>query len=250
MSEYNACMRLLHDNWAKLPKKPKISVHVNLIDGRYLTTGKYIGSTWKHWFLRGIIPIGHEKLKTKLKEEIKAQIKRVYDDLPFGTELRVDSHVHTHMIPIVFDSMMEALEELNLTEKTEYLRVCREPLMPFLIYSDIRKTIPKINILKNIILNIFSLRAAKILNTKYPQITHGLLWGVITGGRMDYSRVSAMLPTMKRIAARKNMSLEIMLHPGIVGKEAHMDEYIEDDRKAFCSENRDAEYETLMKLER
>ena len=122
--------------------------------------------------------------------------------------------------------------------------------MPFLIYSDIRKTIPKINILKNIILNIFSLRAAKILNTKYPQINHGLLWGVITGGRMDYSRVSTMLPTMRRIAERKKMSLEIMLHPGIVGKEAHMDEYIEDDRKAFCSENRDAEYETLMKLER
>ena len=162
MSKYDECMNILKVQWDSLPTKPLISVHINLIGGMSLSPDFIPFNSWGEIFLKTFCSSKEkEKIKKILKEEIECQISRVYNDTKqLGlTTLRLDSHIHVHMIPIVFDAMMEAVFDLNLTEQLEYVRISKEPLMMFLTTKGIIGTFPPVNVIKNVILNLLSLRA-------------------------------------------------------------------------------------------
>lgn len=261
MSYYEEGIKYLQDNWDSIDHKPLISVHLNIIDGyslsdidnpeltRLLDDGRRgMNASWGRLLLLSYMPEKkRRRIQSALSREIGAQIVRVYKDLPEGCGLRLDSHVHTHMIPIVFDAMMEAIADNNLEDKVEFVRVSREPLLMFLTTRGVAGTYSIINGVKNILLGMLSSRAERILRGK--NISYGCLWGLIMTGRMDACRVSKVMPKMvswiSNREGRRSSYLEVLCHPGIVLDDETSQEYGEDDLHAFFSTNRDIEYQML-----
>ena len=255
MGCFEECMTLLREAWPGFSKKPLISVHINLIDGFFLS-GNHADSiqnnSWGRLFIRSLIPLpGRKRLKQSLTDEICAQIKAVNDAVSSLTDdngqpvrLRLDSHVHTHMIPLVFDSMTDALKRLNLLDKTDYIRNSAEPLKMFFSTPGIRGTFPFVNVIKNIILNILSYRVSH--RCRKLGISSGILWGLVMTGHMDKKRVNLLLEQMTGYASSRDLYLEILCHPGIVLKQEVRPEYGEADMMTFFSSDRDIEYDMIM----
>lgn len=259
MGCYEECMKLLKDNWKTFPKKPLISVHINLIDGYWLSskkTGRIIKNSWGRIFLHTCIP-DHKRnrLLASYSAEIEAQIKAVTektkdlrDDNGDPIALRIDSHVHTHMIPLVFDALMDALARTGLRNEVSFIRCSTEPLSMFLFTPGIAGTIPPINIVKNIMIHILSHFVRDKL--RGMNIDTGRLFGVAMTGEMDLKRVNILLPKMIKYAKQKDAYLEILSHPGRSAARETAPEYGPDDIKAFTSANRDVEYRMLMEVKR
>ena len=255
MGCFDECMALFKDSWETFEKKPLISIHLNLIDGYKLSSanGQEIqDNTWFGHFIGSLIPGSKRKaLKEYFVSEISLQIKNVYDQIYTlkdndgnPVSLRIDSHVHTHSIPLIFDSLIEALKSLDLLEKTQYIRNPREPFLMFFTTKHVISRVPFINIIKNIILNVLGISMKKKLNRM--NISSGIMWGLMMSGNMDVDRVNSLLPKMKKLAQKKDLHLEILCHPGIVLEDEKRPEYGNADMVAFFSKNRDVEYDMLI----
>ena len=255
MGCFDECMDLLKDNWDGFEKKPLISIHLNLIDGYRLSSkssDEIQNNTWFDHFIRSLIPGSKKKaLKEYFISEISLQIKTVYDHICTlkdtdgnPVSLRIDSHVHTHSIPLVFDSLIEALKNHDLLEKTEYIRNPREPFLMFFTTKGVISKVPFVNIIKNIILNVLGISVNKKLNRL--GISSGIMWGLMMSGNMDVDRVNALLPKMNSLALKKDLHLEILCHPGIVLEDEKRPEYGKDDLVAFFSKKRDLLYDMLI----
>jgi predicted glycoside hydrolase/deacetylase ChbG (UPF0249 family) len=265
MSCFSEAMEYLSEKWDGFPRKPLISVHLNIADGRSLAdlkdplltreegSGAYFFRTsWGRLLLCSYIPGVRGRLRRELKKELALQIRRVFGALPAGANagggavsaLRLDSHTHAHMIPVVFDAMMDAVEELGLQERLSFVRVSREPLKPLLGTAG---RVPAVNYIKNQLLNRLSARAERRL--RRDGVSCGYLWGVLTGGRMDRETVRRVLPGMRDHAQNKGKRLEILFHPGrVLADEGLPEEFTPGDREAVISPRRDAEYEAVLSL--
>lgn len=276
MTAFDKSMDLLNDKWDSLTARPLVSVHLDIVDGFSLAgltdpffTYEYddegrnrrvFHTSWGKLLAASYIPIKRRRIREDLTREFVMQIKRVIDRLPAGANtkeaadasdktvgnkvrIRLDSHMHTHMIPVVFDAMMDAVDELGLADNIGFVRVSREPISPF---KKIRGTYPRVNLVKNILLNILSCRAERKLDKR--GISYGLLWGLIMSGRMDKERVELLMQDMKNYAARQGKVLEVLCHPGIALREEGYVEYGEDDRLFLYSENRDIEYDAARNV--
>ncbi len=259
MACYEECMKLLKENWPRFPKKPLISVHINLIDGYWLSSkkpGRIIKNSWGRIFLHTMIPDNkRNRLLASYSKEIEAQIKAVTektkdlkDDNGDPVALRIDSHVHTHMIPLVFDALMDALARTGLRNEVKFIRCSTEPLAMFLFTPGIAGTIPPVNIVKNIMIHVLSHFVRDKL--RGMNIDTGRLFGVAMTGEMDLERVNILLHKMSAYAKKKDAYLEILSHPGRTAQSEVSPEYGPDDVKAFLSHNRDVEYRMLMEADR
>lgn len=255
MGCFDECMKLLCEKWDGFENKPLISVHINLIDGYLLSSASpnvIQDNSWGKLFIRSLFPFPRKKeYKKSVSAEISAQIKRVYesikdlkDDNGQPLTLRLDSHVHTHMIPVVFDAMTDSLDSLNMRSKVSYIRNSSEPIKMFFDTPSIKGTFPAINLIKNIILNILSKRVVRYCSAK--NIETGMLWGLMLSGNMDQKRIDILLPQMSQYARKRDLYLEVLCHPGIVLPEEKRPEYGKDDLASFFSENRDTEYDMIM----
>lgn len=247
MGCFEECMAMLRDRWPQWEKKPLISVHINIIDGLKLTAlpnDNVFKNSWAGLFAASLCP-GQKRrqLKEELKDEIKAQILSVQNALPQELPLRLDSHVHTHMIPLVFDAMMQATKELGLDNRLTFIRNSREPLFVFIKDRKLRPTFPLVNIIKNIILNILAVRVGRKM--KKAGLPSTMLWGLIMSGNMDGERVKKLSSPVCKYAAEKDSYLEILCHPGIVPESEIRPEYGPDDLSFVTSPNRNVEYDML-----
>ncbi len=256
MGCFAECMALLRENWDLFPHRPLLSAHINLIDGFSLSArngGEVIRGSWAKLFLWNLLP-GKKKRRDILSREIEAQLceflkktKDLKDDQEKPLALRIDSHVHTHMIPLVFDALMEALDRMGLRQEVRFIRCSTEPLRPFLSTPGVVGTISPVNIVKNLILNLLSHSARRKLAAEH--IETGQIFGVAMTGEMDLKRVKLILPKMKRDAERNKAYLEVLSHPGRSAASEMSEEYGPDDRKAFPSPKRDTEYQMLMAIQ-
>ena len=185
-------------------------------------------------------------MKNKLKREIFLEIEAVKKEFPEIDKLRIDSHQHTHMIPVVADALFEVLEE-NQWE-TEYIRNAKEPIAPFLKMHSLYSSYRAINFVKNILLNFCSVLLERRMKIrKMPQM---YLWGLIMSGHMDEERVKALLPSMLQKAEKKGRTLEILFHPGRVMEQEISEEFSQKDAILFhISRDREIEKETVLKLD-
>ena len=264
MSAFENTMEYLDLKWNTLEKKPLISIHLNIADGFSLSgindgffthksqtaPERFIFHTsWALLLLSSYIPFRRKRIRALLTKEFEDQIKTVFNRLPADVDhdkqLRLDSHTHTHMIPVVFDAMLDAVDNLGLKERLSFVRVSKEPLSPFKV---IRGTYPKVNLIKNLLLNLLSFRAERIL--KKRGISYELMWGLIMSGKMDKERIGKVMPAIKAIAENKGLSLEILFHPAIILPNEQCEEFSKDDKGFFASENRNLEYEAAMCVDR
>lgn len=240
-------------------KMPAMSVHLNFMEGycvsdksklSYLVDAEGLFSiSWGTLVKYNYNFKVRNKVKEQLKKEIKAQILRVIEEyrlLEEGRKLRVDSHQHTHMIPIVMESLLEVIREENIP--TEYIRISKEPWIVYLKKVHFIPSYRIINMIKVMILNWYSIKDEKML--KAAGIPTMLLSGVFLSGKMDIVRVRALLPDLKEYAKKKDVQLEVLFHPGLALKEEVGREFNHPDANEFyLSSNRKVEYEAMMKLE-
>lgn len=245
-------------NHIERDKMPVISVHLNFMEG-YCVSGKselgYLVDeeglfhiSWGTLVKYNYNFVIRNKVKEQLKKEIKAQLFRViegYHLLENGRKLRVDSHQHTHMIPIVMESLLEVIGEESIP--TEYIRISKEPWMVYLKKVHFIPSYRIINMVKVMILNWYSIGDEKLL--KAAGIPTMLLSGVMLSGKMDIVRVRALLPDLKEYAKKKNVQLEVLFHPGTALKEEVGREFNHPDANEFyLSSNRRVEYDAMMGL--
>ncbi len=221
---YDECMQMLKDSIPSLPFLPKMSVHLNLVEGYYVSDPeKIIHTTWKDLFLSSFIPGKRRAAYAGLLKETTAQLTKVWTDIRDCIEIaknsgircdqeriRIDSHQHTHMIPIVWDSMVESLERSGLV--AEYIRNSKEPLGPFLTRTSLWSTYRPVNLIKNRILYVMSGRADRYDRTNDHEPM--FLWGLVMSGKMDADRIKTLFPYMAQYAKVRNRRLEILFHPG------------------------------------
>lgn len=195
-----------------------VSVHLNLIEGRSLSgaplltdeAGNLSGSFGK-LLLRSYLP-GRNRYRQQLKQELSAQIGEIRKYFPEGTPVRLDGHAHYHMIPVVFDAMMDVIREENLP--VSYIRIPREYLRIYLPHLKKLQEFSPINIVKVMILNFLSLRAEIRYGKILKNLEKKLFMGVFLSGRMYYENVIHLLPGALALAEKLGMGLEILGHPG------------------------------------
>lgn len=270
MTCFEECMELLHEAIPTLPFLPVMSVHMDFVEGKCLAGAENvpllaqkgtdrIGLSWGGLFQLSYLPGRRKAAKAQLKKEIKAQIERVQQEITYCMELaeknnipcaqkglRIDSHQHAHMIPVVWDAMTEVIEEEKY--KVEYIRNSKEVLGAFVSEVSLWPTYRPINFVKNRLLSLYSYKA-----DRYARI-HSLepmyLWGLIMSGRMDYNRIDRLFPKVSRKAKKDGRVLEILFHPGITLPEEVTDEIGEEAARDFyLLPDRHVEKEAVLELD-
>ncbi len=214
------------------PYEDEISytVHLNLRDGRsnadkekipHLTDengvynisfGKLVIGSYLPW-LRNI-------LRKELRIEFKAQIERLAPYFKDG-RLRLDSHGHYHMVPVVFDAIVDVIKENGMD--VTFIRIPRENVGLYLRHKKEIKDFKAINFVKVAILNTFARRNLK----KYPDIFSKAkpydFMGVMLSGHMSYDNVYPVYDDAIRLAKKSGRNLEILFHPGSVHEKDALD---------------------------
>ena len=259
MSCFEECMELLYQAIPDLPFLPKMSVHLDFVEGRSLAGvgqapllvrdgSNLMGLSWSGLFALSYLPWKRRAAKEQLKREIKAQIERVHKAvtraMDIGKEhgiacaqkkLRIDSHQHAHMIPVVW----EALTQLIVQEhyEVEYIRNSKEMLGAFISEISLWKTYRPVNFIKNRLLSLYSHKADRYAKLQHMEQMY--LWGLVMSGHMDYDRIVRLYPKIAGKAERDERVLEILFHPGMtllgevteeIGAEAAEDFYLRQDR--------------------
>lgn len=269
MSCSDECMKMLLEAIPELPFLPGMSVHLDFVEGKCLAGSKEvsmltrkgsgcIGISWGQLFLFSFWPGKRNALKDQLKKEIRAQItagqreivrcmeKAEKHHIPCRQKaLRIDSHQHTHMIPIVWEALTEVIEEEQYT--VEYIRNSKEVLGVFLSRISLWKTYRPVNLIKNIILYLLSFKADRY--AKEHSMRQMYLWGLVMSGRMDYDRIVSLYPAMTAKAEKEHRTLEFCMHPGQM-LEKEVTEEIEENAVAsfYLSPNRNVEKDAVMRL--
>lgn len=256
----DACMELFTPYRGQV----HVSIHFNLAEGHCLSEPAKIP-----WLVdeRGMFAISffkvlclsltgkRKELKRQIKAEVRAQLERM---LPYIDTLRLDSHQHYHMIPVVLECILEAVHELPQTQagkkwlsaspehraEIEFIRIPAEPLTPFLGHPALYRTYRPINFVKNIVLNVLNVMDRKLLAPYRGR--SAVFFGILLSGGMDLARVTKLLPDFERIAERRGLSLEALCHPGGVERpDGLMDTENKDCVAFYTSEGRKKEKEML-----
>ena len=256
---FQECMDMFYQSIPTLPFLPMMSVHLNFVEGRSLAGAKEVpllvkdsstimGLSWGGVFLLSYLPWKRRAAKVQLKKEIKAQIEAVQAVVQCAMDIakehgipcaqkrvRIDSHQHAHMIPVVWEALTEVIAEEKYD--IEYIRNPKEMVGVFLAEISLWKTYRPINFVKNRLLSLYSHKADRYAKA------HGMeqmyLWGLIMSGHMDYDRVVRLYPKIAAKAEEDNRVLEILFHPGLmlpaevseeIGKDAAESFYLRQDR--------------------
>lgn len=254
-SYFEQSMALLYENIPFLPFLPKISIHLDLPEGLHGQNG--LPMSWSKLFIKSYMP-GRNRLKEILKSDLRNQIKKTQpvidkcieiakeNNVEYGQHgIRLDSHVHTHLIPVVWDAMSEVIAEDHLN--IEFIRNPKEPIMPFLNHVSLWKTYSLINIVKNRILMFYSGKADRY--AKKESMNRMYMWGLVMSGHMDYDRIQKVYPQMLKKAQDDNRDLEILLHPGKAEKDEFDDSMDKGNFDGFSSsDNRHVEKDAVLRI--
>lgn len=225
------------DELVKYRNKIKIGFHLNLVEGLCCSNPKYLNLLVDE---KGYFKLSFEKLlfmsfskyRKELKQqiyiELKSQILKLKSEMPFLNSIRIDSHQHFHMIPIVFDALLEVISDQKLN--IEYIRFPKEPILPFLKTPKLYLHYNPINWIKNILLNV--LASINIKKIKSSKIKYSIFFGLVFTGNMDKQYVSKLLPSFIKIADKKGLDLEVLFHPGYINNNS---DFLDIRKKGFVN---------------
>lgn len=267
---FEKCMEMLYNEIPDMPFLPLLSVHLDFVEGRSLAGkgetpllvregSELMGLSWGGLFKLSYLPWKRAEAKRELKREIRAQIGRVQEavkrcmeiaqkhNIPCGQKgLRIDSHQHAHMIPVVWEAVTEVIAEEGYSP--EYIRNSKEVLGAFVSEVSLWSSYRPINFVKNRLLSLYSYKVDRYCTRMGLEQMY--LWGLIMSGRMDFDRIEKLYKKVSGKAQKDGRTLEILFHPGLmlpeevtqeVGKEAAEEFYLTDGRRI--------EYEAVMKLD-
>lgn len=244
MPAFDESMELLLNEWDGFDNKPMISIHLNVVGGHSLTEDRLLDYSWRYLLFYSFFKGSKYKtLKESIKKEFVAQINKC-TDYQMISKIRLDSHQHTHMIPVVFDAMMDAVLELGIKDRLEFVRITREPLSLFLFSVKGFGSFPLINVIKNVLLNILSIRVVRKLRPY--GISDAMVWGMLRSGLMTEDHHRIYSEKVSKFANKKNRYVELVAHPGYGSDSSELWECFSSDIEFTLSKNRQYEYEMLL----
>ena len=249
--ELAECLSLLPDSHLAL------TIHLNLMQGHSLADPSLVPLLTDQ---NGVFSVGFGELlfcslfgkrdvyKQQLKRELSTQIHALLPifqekDLP----LRIDGHAHWHMIPVVFDALMEVIQDEMLP--ISYIRIPAEPALIYLKHFFRILPFPPVNIIKSLLLSILSFVNRKRWKNLLSRMEARVFLGVLLSGCFDLRRMRAVLPDAEALARKRGCGLELLAHPGAVHEERDLIRITSrNDRLFFTSPARSQEAEALLHI--
>lgn len=249
------CMEAIDD----IREKMFVTVHLNFVEGAPLTGGKaghLMGKDgnfdigFGKLLFVGFVPVLRRIYYRQIRREVDAQLMACKPYM--NGKFRIDGHVHYHMLPLVFDAMMDVIAERKL--EVSYIRFPREEMAIYRRRAGKIKDIKPINIIKVLVLNTLARRNERKHKEQLTRlgIERKLFLGVMLSGHMFYDNVKECIASAADIMADRGFSnMEILFHPGDVTEEAEASQLTSKDDIDFLninSANRAKEAEALRKF--
>ena len=233
-----------------LGENVKLSLHLNLIEGYPLSKKEDVSlivsdkGFLKYSFI-GLFFLSifgnRSLLEKQLYNEIKMQIDFWKKEMGEETPILVDSHQHTHMIPLVFKTLMRVIKEENV--EVEYIRIPAEPILPYIKSPSLYFKFRPIGLIKQWLLKFLKFVNRKEL--KKANIKSALFMGIMFSGQLTEDKINKLLPYYKK----QNENIEIAFHPGYLESgESLIDGFRQNFKKFYYSKWRRIEYDTLLKF--
>ena len=233
-----------------LGENVKLSLHLNLIEGYPLSKKEDVSlivsdkGIFKYSFI-GLFFLSifgnRSLLEKQLYNEIKMQIDFWKKEMGEQTPILVDSHQHTHMIPLVFKTLMRVIKEENV--EVEYIRIPAEPILPYIKSPSLYFKFRPIGLIKQWLLKFLKFVNRKEL--KKANIKSALFMGIMFSGQLTEDKINKLLPYYKK----QNENIEIAFHPGYLESgESLIDGFKQNFKKFYFSKWRRIEYDTLLKF--
>ncbi len=256
MLSFEESMTLLYETIPSLPFLPLMSVHLNIPEGLFEEDG--LPLSWERLFLYSYSPKS-SAVKKAIKKELRLQIEKTQKAIEKCFEIaersgvkvsqhgiRLDSHIHTHLVPVVWRALTELIEEEDYD--IEYIRNPKEPILPFMKHPALWTSYGLLNFIKNRILMFYSHKVDDYCEKH--NLGKMYMWGLMMSGHMDLDRIRKLYPDMVRVCEKNNRKLEILFHPG----RCNYEDFGEDMGKKYfesfnVSENRIIEKETVRNID-
>lgn len=245
--EQAAALALPHVNAGNL----QVAVHINLVEGRPVSNPRDVPllvgerQTFANNFL-GLMKLMHGSARAEAARQIKtecaAQIERFLGAFPAERgKLNLDSHQHTHMIPLVFDALMAAARDCGCT--VGRLRVPVEDLAAHRGIAGAGRAF-SVNNAKNVLLGHYAKRDLAHIP---PACKVDAFSGVLLSGHMQDAS-DELLDALEQAATQQGRALEVLFHPVSMEPKDCLDPENEPFTRACCSSARDAEAARLREL--
>ena len=231
-----------------LGENVKLSLHLNLIEGYPLSKKEDVSLivSDKGFFKYSFIGLfflsifgNRSLLEKQLYNEIKMQIDFWKKEMGEETPILVDSHQHTHMIPLVFKMLMRVIKEENV--EVEYIRIPAEPILPYIKSPSLYFKFRPIGLIKQWFLKFLKFVNRKEL--KKANIKSALFMGIMFSGQLTEDKINKLLPYYKQ----QNENIEIAFHPGYLESgESLIDGFRQNFKKFYYSKWRREEDNTLI----
>ena len=231
-----------------LGENVKLSLHLNLIEGYPLSKKEDVSllisdkGIFKYSFI-GLFFLSifgnRSLLKKQLYNEIKMQIDFWKKEMGEETPILVDSHQHTHMIPLVFKTLMRVIKEENV--EVEYIRIPAEPILPYIKSPSLYFKFRPIGLIKQWLLKFLKFVNRKEL--KKANIKSASFMGILFSGQLTEDKINKLLPNY----IKQNENIEIAFHPAYLESgETLIDGCKPSFNKFYYSKWRRKEYDTLL----
>lgn len=191
-----------------LPQIPEISlgVHLNIIEGKALSPVENSLLTDENGiYNNGFIKLLQKSFNQDFLNEVEKDFRQQIEKILTKTEVQfINSHVHTHAIPNLFNLTCKLADEY----KIPYVRTQFE--IPYLV-PDLKKHLDTrypINLIKLVLLNTFTLKNKQTIK-KYNVKTNDYFGGVEYTSYMDVNAIKYCVKSVKN----KTGVTEIILHP-------------------------------------
>ena len=231
-----------------LDENVKLSLHLNLIEGYPLSKKEDVSLlvTDKGFFKYSFIGLfflsifgNRNLLEKQIYNELKMQIDFWKKKMGEKTPILIDSHQHTHMIPLIFKTLMRVIREEEVS--VEYIRIPAEPILPYIKSPSLYLKYSPVGLVKQWLLKFLNFVNRKEL--KKANIKSAAFMGVLFSGRLTEDKINKLLPHYKK----QNENIEIAFHAGYVdSEEPLLDGCRQGFKKFYYSKWRREEYNTLI----
>lgn len=250
---FTECMDLIAPILKSKGNSLTVALHINLFEGHCCADSKNVpllvnpdGMFHREWWwlFRHSYLAGRKALRKQLAVEIAAQIQKFLTVMPADYTLCLDSHQHSHMIPVVWDALKDVIHQNQYP--LQYVRISREPLMPYLRCPYLYRTYLRTNIRSSLIV-----RFCNIHVRFHPILKHDgkyYVWGLLMGDAMDFMRIQKLMPLFQKYGQTPN-TLELLFRPGLLLSSEVTEEY--HNRKLFNEETspcRETDQRSLLRL--
>ena len=228
----------------------KLSLHINLVEGAPLSSKDEVNllvsneGFFKYSFIGlffRLLSKDKKELEKQIYKELKNQIAFWKEQMGENTPLHLDSHQHTHMIPLIFRTLMRVIKDEKIN--VEYIRIPAEPIIPYIKSPSLYFSFSIVGIIKQWLLKFLNLINRR--EFKKSNLNSAKFLGIIFSGKLTEEKINKLLPYYQKYTK----DIEMGFHPGYLeNNETLIDGCKPSFEKFYYSDWRKKEYDALINL--